>query len=103
MGDKEERKKGEGRERKRREKVKGKGFSPLLPCAAEKNHQGTKEGFSIFKVFSLRFLPLKPYFYVWDINYIDSLIYFMKKVKAFEVLRFVFIPVLEHRFYTEMF
>ena len=39
----------------------------------------------------------------WDINYVDSLIYFMKKVEAFEVLRFVFILVLEHSFYTEIF
>ena len=39
----------------------------------------------------------------WDINYVDSLIYFMKKVEAFEILRFVFIPVLEHSFYTKIF
>ena len=52
MGDKGERKKEEGRERKRREKVKAKGFSPLLPCAAEKNHQGTKGVLQFFKIFS---------------------------------------------------
>ena len=39
----------------------------------------------------------------WDIKYVDALIYFMKKVEAFEVLSFVFIPVLEHSVYTKMF
>ena len=39
----------------------------------------------------------------WDINYVDSIIYFMKTVEAFEGLRFVFIPVLKHSFYTQMF
>ena len=64
MGDKGERNKGEGRERKRIEKVKGKGFSPLLPCAAEKNHQEPRVFFDFFKVFFLRFYVSRSFLYV---------------------------------------
>ena len=39
----------------------------------------------------------------WDIICDDFLIYFMKKVKALEGERLVFIPVLEHSFYPKMF
>ena len=39
----------------------------------------------------------------WDIKYVDSLIYFMKKVGAFEVLNLVFISDLNTGFLPKMF
>ena len=103
VGGKQERKKEEGRERKTRDKVKEVWFFAFALVLAEGNHQENTKYSTFFKVILWDFFSKNFSFMCWNINYVNSLIYFMKKVEAFVCLRFVFIPVLEHRFYTEIF
>ena len=80
MGGKQERKKKEeGRERKRREKENERRTSYLFLCLPRRT---TKEEprFSTFcKVISSELMLQTSRFMCWDVKYVDSLIYFMKK------------------------
>ena len=71
------------REKEERE-VKEKGVYPLFLVLAERNPERTPRCSTIFKVFPWDFMLQSSIFMCWNINYVDFLFYFMKKVEAFE-------------------
>ena len=73
-----------GRERKRRESERKPRLCLVSFGAAEKNPWRTKGVLQSFKVFPWDFMLQSSSFMCWDINYVDSLFYFMKKFEAFE-------------------
>ena len=92
-----ERKEERKREKKERE---GEGKKNLcLPRRTTKNQDSQR--FS--RWFLLKIMLQTSRFMCWNVKYVDSLIYFMKKVWAFVVLKLVFISVLNTIFLPEFF
>ena len=103
IGDKEKKRKEERRERKKKEKVKGKLEISLFLCLPREPPRETPRFSTFCKVISSEIMLQNSRFMCWDVKYIDSPVYFMKNVKAFVVLKLVFISVLNTVFYLKSF
>ena len=98
---KKEKKRRNKREKEEREgEEKGKLWWFLL-CCREKPKESPSV-LHLFKVISWDLFLWNPISMCWEVNCIDSPIYFMKKVIAFTFWKLLFISVFEHSFHTEI-
>ena len=94
-----------GRKKREKDEREGEGKEEIAFALvlAEGNHHHSWSSSTFFKVIPCDFMLQSSSCMCFDIIYIDSLIYFIKKVGAFEVLNLVFISDLNTVFLPKMF